>query len=206
MPSATAKCPHSQSTQLFGAAHKTGIGKKVFMTTLYKNAGGELTCGSDGSEWQTAYFRVSGAGEKAPTGTSAPILSGSDLHVLLVVTFEKPALDFVPEMPELPGLTWRVVADGQPVPVHASGAAAAKPCESGASRGSVSHGKESLIPGGVFMADEVRELLLQLPADLLTSHNLGDLLNVERFPTGTWYGVTNIKNLDKATSKVLFHP
>ena len=172
------------------------------MVTLLKNAGGIVPPGSDGSEWQTTYYRVAGTGENAPTGASVPVISCADLHKLLVTTFDKPAVGYTPEITELPGLTWQVSADGEP----ATSVAAAKTCASGASltrdRDSVSRSKESLIPGGIFMAEEVRDLLFQLPADLPKAHNLQDLLNTEKFPRGTWYGVTHIKNLGKTTSKV----
>ena len=66
----------------------------------------------------------------------------------------------------------------------------------------MSQTKESLIPGGIFIVDEIRNLLFTFPSDVLASHNLQSLLVEEKYTTGTWSGVTHINNLLKATAKV----
>lgn len=192
-----------KSAQTFGERHKSGLGKNVYMMTLFKNAGGCMQPGSDGNEWMSALFRVAGSGAGAPTGPSVPVFRGQDLHMILVETFDQPAVGFVPVLQELPGLTWHVSIDGEPAK---SEGAPAHTCASGVTRsrksGSKPSSKERLIEGGIFMADEVRQLLSCLPAEVIQSCSLSDLLQVDKFPCGCWYGVTHIRNIGKATVKV----
>lgn len=202
MPSVTVKCANAKSTQVFGAAHQSGIGMKSFMLTLFRNTGGSVPQGSDGSEWQTACFRVAGTGEDAPKGLSVTSMLGAELHDLLVATFKKPLDGFEPELPDVPGVTWHVTRDGETEPSNSAAFTCASGAETGKPRETVSQTKESLIPGGIFMVDEIRNLLFTFPSDVLASHNLQSLLVEEKYPTGTWFGVTHINNLRKATAKV----
>lgn len=209
----TLKCPASNAKLRFNKCHKDGNPKKQFMMALFVYVGGQAKPESpaESSPWQSFLFLVSSP--KAPSGTAPSVLSGEMLHEHLCSTFDL-AENSEPVVPELPGFTWNVTAMltgahqmsitgspslgmQNPLCSEVSTKASAKK-----SRKQDGDSASNKVGGGVFMEEEIRGLLFQLPKPFHSSKAGKKLLSADHFPPGSWYGKEGISCMRKHAGQV----